>query len=300
MANSAGFWRQFRALRGRVHGGVAVGLVVIVVVAGASACSSETPASTTNDSLATTTTAGSDSTPATASTDTAVPTNGVANSTPGTCHATGSGLYVLPDPACTPGVTNPNVSQANIGSTICTSGWTATIRPPESYTETLKQQQMAAYGDAQPISYYEEDHLISLELGGNPTSPQNLWPEPGASPNPKDSVENAAKRAVCDGTITLAAAQHAIASNWIAFGQQLGVTSPPSGSSPAPAPATAAPSTAPSTAASGGCSPTTSTGNCYKPGEYCPTADHGMTGTGAGGQPIKCEDVNGTWRWEAA
>jgi hypothetical protein len=36
----------------------------------------------------------------------------------------------LPDPACTPGALNPDVTQASIGSTICVSGWTATIRPP--------------------------------------------------------------------------------------------------------------------------------------------------------------------------
>ena len=140
------------------------------------------------------------------------------------CHIRGSGLYVLPDPSCTPGVTNPAVTQADIDQTICRSGWTKTVRPPESYTEPLKYQQMAAYGEPGSAGNYEEDHLISLELGGSPSSPQNLWPEPGASPNPKDSVENAANRAVCSGRMTLAAAQQAIATDWIAFGQQLGVT----------------------------------------------------------------------------
>ena len=60
---------------------------------------------------------------------------------------------------------------------------------PEDYTENLKRDQMAEYADTNPISDYEEDHLIPLELGGSPTSPLNLWPEPGASPNPKDAVE---------------------------------------------------------------------------------------------------------------
>jgi hypothetical protein len=32
-----------------------------------------------------------------------------------------------PDPTCTPGALNPAVTQATIGSTICKSGWTATI-----------------------------------------------------------------------------------------------------------------------------------------------------------------------------
>jgi hypothetical protein len=86
---------------------------------------------------------------------------------------------------------------------------------------------MAAYGFTGSAGNYEEDHLIPLELGGSPTSPKNLWPEPGASPNPKDSVESAADHAVCTGQLTLAAAQQAIATDWIAFGQQLGVASQP-------------------------------------------------------------------------
>jgi hypothetical protein len=155
----------------------------------------------------------------------------------GTCHVSGFGLYVLPDPNCTPGATDPTVTRANIDRTICTKGWTSTVRPSEDYTETLKRQQMVAYSETGPLSDYEEDHLIPLELGGSPTSPQNLWPEPGASPNPKDAVEDVANAAVCDGRMTLASAQQAIASNWIAFGQQLGVTptSPPGASSPAAA-----------------------------------------------------------------
>jgi hypothetical protein len=119
------------------------------------------------------------------------------------------------------------VTQANIEQTICREGWSATVRPPENYTEPIKDQQMAAYGDTGPASRYEEDHLIPLELGGSPTSPQNLWPEPGASPNPKDAVEAAANRAVCDGQMTLAAAQEAIAANWITLGQGLDIAATP-------------------------------------------------------------------------
>lgn len=145
-----------------------------------------------------------------------------AASGPGSCRARGSGAYVLPDPSCTPGALNPAVTQADIDRTICSAGWTATVRPPESYTEPLKLQQKAAYGEAGPVSSYEEDHLVPLELGGSPTSPRNLWPEPGASPNPKDRVEDAANHAVCQGTMSLAAARQAIATDWIALGQRLG------------------------------------------------------------------------------
>jgi hypothetical protein len=63
----------------------------------------------------------------------------------GSCHAIGSGLYSRPDPRCTPGTLNPQVTQATIGRTICRSGWTSTIRPPESITEPEKFASMRAY-----------------------------------------------------------------------------------------------------------------------------------------------------------
>lgn len=73
---------------------------------------------------------------------------------------------------------------------------------------------MTAYGFTDSIHSHEEDHLISLELGGAPSDPANLWPEPHASPNPKDKVENFLHAAVCAGKISLADAQHRIATNW--------------------------------------------------------------------------------------
>lgn len=142
---------------------------------------------------------------------------------PGSCHARGTGKLILPDAACTPGATNPHVTQATIARTICRSGWTATVRPPASYTNALKREQMAAYGDQGSPSGYVEDHLIPLELGGAPSDPRNLWPEPGASPNPKDRVENALNDKVCTGRIPLADAQREIATDWITAGRRLGV-----------------------------------------------------------------------------
>lgn len=129
------------------------------------------------------------------------------------CQARGP----LPDQSCTPGVANPGVTQKNIRSTVCKSGWTKTIRPPVSYTSPLKIRQIALYGYSDTVvGHYEEDHLISLELGGSPTDPRNLWPEPHSSSFAKDSIENKLRRRVCDGTITLAAAQHEIAGDWTA------------------------------------------------------------------------------------
>ena len=107
----------------------------------------------------------------------------------------------------TPGVLNPAVTQATIDATICTSSWTRTIRPPVSYTNALKARQLGQYRLRGPPSAYQEDHLISLELGGNPTDPRNLWPEPYPRAAAVDHIENELNHRVCAGSLTLAAAQ---------------------------------------------------------------------------------------------
>lgn len=142
----------------------------------------------------------------------------------GSCHRGGTETEPAPDPHCTPGALNPDVTPDTLAATICRSGWTKTIRPPASYTDRLKRDQIAAYGytDTDP-RHYEEDHLVSLELGGAPSDPRNLWPEPGASPNRKDTVENAAHDAVCRHQMPLSEAQHGIATDWVALGHRFGV-----------------------------------------------------------------------------
>src|SRR5437879_674268 len=79
------------------------------------------------------------------------------------------GPVVLPSPMLTPGVLNPQVTPRTIRSTICVRGWTATVRPPPSYTSALKVRQLHDFALPGPASAYQEDHLISLELGGDPT-----------------------------------------------------------------------------------------------------------------------------------
>ena len=59
---------------------------------------------------------------------------------------------------------------------------------------------------------------MPLELGGNPTSMQNLWPEPrkiawGATK--KDRLENKLHALVCSGQLSLRAAQKVFETNWI-------------------------------------------------------------------------------------
>ncbi len=146
---------------------------------------------------------------------------------PGTCHydvLSAPGGDILPDPHCTPGATNPKVTQADLASTVCRSGYTAGIRPPASITGREKKLSEAAYGWKGKAATTEYDHLISLELGGDPNSAQNLWPEPNkasatGTTNPKDKVENTLNTLVCNAVhgkpyLPLAKAQYLISTNW--------------------------------------------------------------------------------------
>jgi hypothetical protein len=114
---------------------------------------------------------------------------------------------IVADPLRTPGMLNPSVTQATIGSTICVHGWTRTVRPPTDYTNALKVRQMRLYRERGPLSGYQEDHLISLELGGDPTDPRNLWPEPYPRAAAVDRIENDLNAQVCSGALSLADAQ---------------------------------------------------------------------------------------------
>ena len=125
----------------------------------------------------------------------------------------------LPNPALTPGATNAAVTADNLHQTICVRGYTKTIRPDAAYTNRLKKGQIREYGyaDRNP-RHYEEDHLIPLELGGNPTDPRNLWPQPRISEwgaDKKDQLENEMHHLVCSGRLSLSDAQIMIRTNWI-------------------------------------------------------------------------------------
>jgi hypothetical protein len=129
---------------------------------------------------------------------------------------------IYPDLSITPGIAATDVTQENIKTTICVSGFTKPPRrPPSSYTESLKVKGFDEYGlSDRNKGDYEEDHLISLELGGDPKDPKNLWPEPYNASIPdggaryKDKVEKYLHSQVCDGKMTLAEAQKAIVTDW--------------------------------------------------------------------------------------
>lgn len=136
-------------------------------------------------------------------------TSGTTTTTP-TTPGPGQPSIILPDVAITPGALNPAVRLGTISKTICVKGWTKTVRPPVSYTNALKIQQMVLYEETGSPSAYEEDHFIPLELGGAPKNPKNLWPEPRAQSKVSDPLETQLKRKVCRGVLTLTKARAAI------------------------------------------------------------------------------------------
>ncbi|MCX4597281.1 XdhC family protein [Streptomyces sp. NBC_01549] len=138
----------------------------------------------------------------------------------------------LEDPACTPGAISPAVTQANVKSTICRKGgYTSGIRPSTTVTGKEKTLNAASYGYKGPMGDAEYDHLISLQLGGDPNDPRNLWVEPpdpghkrgGGVNNRKDPEETKLHTAVCAGKVSLTAAQKAIVTDWTTALSTLGL-----------------------------------------------------------------------------
>ena len=127
-------------------------------------------------------------------------------------------MLVPPPPNHRPpgGSLNPDVTQKTIKQTICIPGWTAKIRPPTSFTNKLKLQQIKERGLPGQPHEYEEDHFIPLSLGGHPTDSANLWPQGIDRARMKDVLESFLHKAVCAGYLRLAEAQAAIRNplNW--------------------------------------------------------------------------------------
>lgn len=118
---------------------------------------------------------------------------------------------MYPDPALTPGDTFPGVTIQQV----CVSGYSKGVR---NVTSDEKRAVYDRYRVADTPGAYEVDHFIPLALGGS-NALTNLWPEPYAPPpgaHEKDKVEDYLHRAVCDGRMTLDAAQHEIRTDWYA------------------------------------------------------------------------------------
>ena len=141
----------------------------------------------------------------------------------GSCHYRYEHGEPLEDPTCTPGAISPAVTQANLASTIRRKGgYTSGIRPcrvrdgqgEETECRLLRLHRTHGRCRARP------PHQPATRR--RPNDYRNLWVEP-ADPghrsgsgvnNNKDPVETKLHTTLCKDQITLAAAQHAIVTNW--------------------------------------------------------------------------------------
>jgi hypothetical protein len=178
-------------------GVTAVGLLVLV------ACNGTPPADTASPFAV--------STPSPTTTPAAIAPAPAATPRPATLSVPAG--VAMPNSRLTPGAIFIGVTEAEV----CTSGWAT------SHCNVTPEQYVAVYGEygigyPEPSGTYELDHLIPLELGGDNVN-ANLWPErasPAQGFHQKDALENTLHDLVCAGSLNLAAAQLAIASNWYA------------------------------------------------------------------------------------
>ncbi|MGB6875333.1 MAG: hypothetical protein WBD87_04805 [Candidatus Acidiferrales bacterium] len=117
----------------------------------------------------------------------------------------------LPNPILTPGSTHA-VSLASI----CSSEHDEVV---SKVPDAVRQQVFREYGIAgAPPGGYEIDYLVTPGLGGSDNI-RNLWPEPHNqtiwNSYVKDQLEDHLHYLVCSGQVSLATAQHDIATDWI-------------------------------------------------------------------------------------
>lgn len=113
---------------------------------------------------------------------------------------------------------NPDVTPETIRQTICVPGYTSTVRPSVSFTNSIKFRLMDAAGipraDAQK---YELDHVVNLSIGGAPRALDNLQLQPWDGPQGarvKDHLERRLQLLVCAGALPLEEAQRCIYDDW--------------------------------------------------------------------------------------
>ena len=131
-----------------------------------------------------------------------------------------SKLSDMPDSTLTPGAVG--TTDATV---VCRPGYATSIRPEGTLWRHLKGEAYDRYGlprghrsivdqNGARQAAYEVDHLVPLELGGDPTDIRNIWPQPIVAAKQKDEVENELHDLVCSGRLPLRQAQTAIARDW--------------------------------------------------------------------------------------
>lgn len=85
----------------------------------------------------------------------------------------------------------------------CRMGYASLHRPPEAVPESIKRQMAADDHRGLPVSAYELDHIVPLELGGSSMNPANLQLQTWDRARIKDRLENRLHREVCAGDMPL-------------------------------------------------------------------------------------------------
>lgn len=144
----------------------------------------------------------------------------------------------LPDPKITPGLERAT-DKTDIyicGTTKGTRHSTKEIR--KKLTQSIKEKVYVQYhlkshtdGQCNGVKQFcQVDHLVSLELGGNPDDLSNLWVQPYEgewNAHDKDRLENELHKQVCLGNMDLVDVQNRIKTNWIQLYKEVFKTQTP-------------------------------------------------------------------------
>jgi hypothetical protein len=134
------------------------------------------------------------------------------------------GKYAQPDPLCTPGAVTTSINDVNAKSTVCSSGYLATLKPDAAAFALARKDVLAAYGLSTTSASYDVQFLIPLRLGGA-FDERNMWPvQKGTSTSrQKAVVDRTLAQAVCRGTGGVKTAQALIAARWPSALKELGI-----------------------------------------------------------------------------
>ena len=108
----------------------------------------------------------------------------------------------------------------HIGRTICNESWVAAasrVRPPPSTRGKLLIEYRLP---GNPVTYTVA-HVIPVQDGGSPTSPQNLYPLALTGYGGQETHTAVAKRLndeICDHRITVAQAARTLKDDWLSRG----------------------------------------------------------------------------------
>jgi hypothetical protein len=116
-------------------------------------------------------------------------------------------------------IRNTDVSAATLAQTVCTPGYTRSVRPSTVFTNGIKKRLMRQQGldfDTQK-GEFELDHIVPLALGGHPRNLENFalqrWEGHGGAKR-KDRLEVKLQCLVCSGAVPLEVSQDAIWLDW--------------------------------------------------------------------------------------